>query len=163
MKTKSIRFFSPEENQTKTESPVKTKLLPTGRISASGRVLFPTATLEELGIEAENAWFQVGTDHGKRKIKNLYLVANDQQQGFQMVRTGRAYSLPLDKILSKGGIDYKAQNYVFEASIFDHEGSPAFQLALTGETPPEKQPYTGKPRGPKPKNQQAEVDKVAGE
>ncbi|QRR00181.1 hypothetical protein [Dyadobacter sandarakinus] len=163
MKAKSIRFFSPQENQAQQESPAKTKSLPTGRISPAGKVLFPAATLEELGIEAENAWFQVGTDQGKRKIKNLYLVPNDQQQGFQLVRTGRAYSLPLELILSKGGIDYKKQSYVFEASIFDHDGTPAYQLALATETPVEKQPYTGKPRGRKPKNQQSAVDKQAGE
>ncbi|QRR00115.1 hypothetical protein [Dyadobacter sandarakinus] len=163
MKAKSIRFFSPEENQAKQESTAKTKALPTGRISGSRKVLFPSATLEELGIESDNAWFQVGTDQGKRKIKNLYLVANDQQQGFQLVRTGRAYSLPLELILSKGGIDYQAQSYVFEASIFDHEGTPAYQLALAPESPQEKKPYTGKPRGRKPKNQQQEVDKQAGE
>ncbi|TDE08690.1 hypothetical protein [Dyadobacter psychrotolerans] len=151
MAPKDIRFFLPEENQPKTKEKVKVKTLPTGYISSAGKIIFLAATIEELGIEPENTKFQVGTDQGKRKIKNLYLIPTDQSNAFAIVRTGRGYSLALDLILSKGGIDYAGSKHVFTASIFDHEGVAGYALAISPETIVEKAPYTGKPRGRKPK------------
>lgn len=151
MAPKDIRFFLPEENQPKTKERVKAKALPTGYISNAGKIIFPAATIEELGIEPENTKFQVGTDQGKRKIKNLYLIPTDQQSSFSIVRTGRGYSLPLDLILSKGGIDYASSKHIFTASIFDHEGIAGYALAISPEIVIEKAPYTGKPRGRRPK------------
>jgi len=148
---KDIRFFSPEENQPKSKETIKNKALPTGYISTAGKIIFPSATIEELGIEPESTKFQVGTDQGKRKIKNLYLIPTDQPNAFSIVRTGRGYSLPLELILSKGGIDYSTAKYIFTASIFDHQGAAGYALAISPETVIEKAPYTGKPRGRKSK------------
>lgn len=148
IKMKNIKFFSPEENQEKATRSQKEKQLPGGRITSAGRIIFPAATLEELAIDT-NTRFQVGTDQGKRKMKNLYLVPTGEESGFQLVRMGRGYSLPLELILSKGGIDYATQEYVFTASIFMYEGAPAYQLAFSTKEP--KPAYTGKPRGRKPK------------
>jgi len=104
--------------------------------------------LEELAIDT-NTRFQVGTDQGKRKIKNLYLVPTGAESGFQLIRTGRGFSLPLELILSKGGIDYATQEYVFTASIFLYEDAPAYQLTFSTKEP--KPAYTGNSRGRKPK------------
>lgn len=161
MKAKNIRFFSPQENQAKTEKKPKAKSLPTGYISAAGKIVFPSATIEELGIEPDSTKFLVGTDDGKRKIKNLYLVPTDQQSAFSIVRTGRGYSLPLELILSKGGIDFKARKYVFTASIFNHDDAVGYALEITPEQPVEKVPYTGKPRGRRPKDSQQGDDQPA--
>ncbi|WP_138485266.1 hypothetical protein [Dyadobacter bucti] len=150
MKAKNIRFFSAQENEPKAEKKASTKSLPTGYISAAGKIVFPSAAIEELGIEPETTRFLVGTDDGKRKIKNLYLVPTDAQSAFSLVRTGRGYSLPLELILTKGGIDYSKQKYVFTASIFQHEDSVGYALEISPEQAIEKVPYTGKPRGPKP-------------
>lgn len=153
MASKDIRFFLPEENQPKTKEIVKAKALPTGYISSAGKIIFPAATIEELGIEPDSTKYQVGTDQGKRKIKNLYLIPTDQENAFSIVRTGRGYSLPLELILSKGGIDYNAAKYTFTASIFDHEGKAGYALAISPETIVAKAPYTGKPRGRKPRTE----------
>jgi hypothetical protein len=153
MPSKDIRFFSPEENEPKTKEKIQAKALPTGYISAAGKIIFPSATIEELGIEPENTKFQVGTDQGKRKIKNLYLIPTDQPSAFSIVRTGRGYSLPLEVILSKGGIDFNVNKYTFTASIFHHEGAVGYALTISPETVIEKAPYTGKPRGRRPKTE----------
>jgi len=147
-KMKNIKFFSPDDNQSNTVKPQIEKSLPTGRISSSGKIVFPAALLEELAIDV-NIQFQVGTDQGKRKIKNLYLVPTSQEAGFGLVRIGRGYSLPLELILSKGGINYATEDHIFTASIFLYEGAPAYKLAIQTKEP--KPPYTGKPRGRKPK------------
>ncbi|MCE7061968.1 hypothetical protein [Dyadobacter sp. CY343] len=161
MKAKNIRFFSPQENELQAEKNAKAKALPKGYISAAGKIVFPSAAIEELGIEPETTKFQVGTDGGKRKIKNLYLVPTEQQSAFSIVRTGRGYSLPLEVILSKGGIDYSNQKYVFTASIFQHEDSVGYALEIAPEQAIEKVPYTGKPRGRKSKASQQDTDQVS--
>lgn len=157
MKVKNLRFFTPEENQPIAVSLAKSKQLPTGHISPAGKLIFPFSTLEELGIEPENTRFQVGTDQGKRKIKNLYLVPTDAESSFSIVRTGRGYSLPLDVILMKGGIDFANQKFVYQASIFEYEGKPAYALEIKEEQLAEKVPYTGKPRGRRPAGQTTEA------
>ncbi|SKC19597.1 hypothetical protein [Dyadobacter psychrophilus] len=158
MKAKSIRFFSPQENEQKVDKKAKAKSLPKGYISAAGKIVFPSLTIEELGIEPDTTRFLVGTDDGKRKIKNLYLVPTNQDGAFSITRSGRGYSLPLDLILSKGGIDYGSQKYVFTASIFQHEGSVGYALEISPEQASEKVPYTGKPRGRRPKDSQQTDD-----
>jgi hypothetical protein len=134
MPPKDIRFFSPEENQPKSKETIKKKALPTGYISTKGKIIFPSATIEELGIEPESTKFQVGTDQGKRKIKNLYLIPTDGPNAFSIVRTGRGYSLPLEVILSKGGIDFNANRYTFTTSIFHHEGIVGYTLTISPQT-----------------------------
>ncbi|MCF2491501.1 hypothetical protein [Dyadobacter sp. CY347] len=161
MKAKNIRFFSPQENEQKAEKKAAVKSLPKGYISAVGKIVFPSVAIEELGIEPDTTKFLVGTDDGKRKIKNLYLIPTDQDSAFSITRSGRGYSLPLDLILSKGGIDYGNQKYVFTASIFQHEGSVGYALEISPEQAPEKAPYTGKPRGRRPKDSQQAADQPA--
>lgn len=158
MKAKNIRFFSPQENEQKSDKKATVKSLPKGYISAAGKIVFPSQAIEELGIEPDTTKFLVGTDDGKRKIKNLYLVPTDQDSAFSITRSGRGYSLPLELILSKGGIDYGNQKYVFTASIFQHEGSVGYALEISPEQALEKVPYTGKPRGRKPKDGQQAAD-----
>ncbi|WP_426293305.1 hypothetical protein ACN9ML_29310 [Dyadobacter endophyticus] len=157
MKGKNLRFFTPEENQPKAERREKSKQLPTGHITSTGKLVFPAATLSELGIEPENMHFQLGTDQGKRKIKALYLVPTGNEGAFNIVRTGRGYALPLDVILSKGGIDYASRKFIFTASIFLHEGSTAYALEISEEPQSEKAAYTGKPRGRKPASKNLEA------
>lgn len=149
MKGKNLRFFTPEENQPKIERRTKTKPLPTGYISSTGKLIFSTTTLEELGLAPDEMHFQLGTDQGKRKIKALYLIPTDSEEAFSIVRTGRGYALPLGVILTKGGIEFSTRKYIFVASIFLHDGSTAYALEISEEQQTEKTPYTGKPRGRK--------------
>lgn len=161
MKVKNIRFFTSQENEPTVEKQNKAKSLPKGYISAAGKIVFPSLAIEELGIEPDSTKFLVGTDDGKRKIKNLYLVPTDQEGAFAITRSGRGYSLPLELILSKGGIDYSNQKYVFTASIFQHEGLVGYALEISPEQASEKAPYTGKPRGRRPKDSQQAADQPA--
>ncbi len=149
MKGKNLRFFTLEDNQPETERKAKVKPLPAGYISPAGKLIFPATTMEELGLVPDEMRFRLGTDQGKRKIKNLYLIPTDNEDAFGIVRTGRGYALPLNLILSKGGIEFANRKHVFIASIFLHEGSTAYALAISEERQSEKAPYTGKPRGRK--------------
>lgn len=151
MKARAIKFFSPEENISvvkKTQEQPK----PTGYISGSGKLVLPPKTLEELGIEPENSRFKIGTQQGKRTLKNLYLIPSTEENGtFALTRSGRGYSIPLELILRKGGIDFESTKYIFEITLFNYEeGVVGYELALNTEEP--KPAYTGKPRGRKPKN-----------
>ena len=152
MKVKSIKFFSPEENAPKTEKVIsKPKVKPTGYISGTGKLVFPANTLEELGIEPETALFKIGTQQGKRTVKFLYLIPSaDSNESFAMVKSGRGYVIPLAIILRKGGVDFENIKYTFEVSLFSYEeGVAGYELAIGNSEP--KPPYTGKPRGRKPK------------
>ncbi|SEJ15634.1 hypothetical protein SAMN05216327_106381 [Dyadobacter sp. SG02] len=88
MKIPQIKFFTPEENAPlAAKSVVKAK--PTGHISESGMLIFPKATLEEIGVEPQTALFKIGTAEGKRKIKSLYLIPTEEQAGsFAFTRIG---------------------------------------------------------------------------
>lgn len=160
MKTRILKFFSPSENQPN-DVKLKDKMKPTGYISNTGKVVLPNITLEELGIEVEQTKFKVGTDEGKRKIKSLYLVPTDGQEGvFLFEKTGRGAALALPYILQNGGVDYVATKYSFSVSIFSYtEGSIGYELSLLAEDKGSqpKPAYTGKPRGRKPKSAIAEV------
>jgi hypothetical protein len=150
MKNKAIKFFSPLENtpeSSKTKN--KSQSAPTGYISAAGKLVFPTATLEELGIEAESAHFQIGSQEGKRKLKSLYLVpSNDLNGAFALEKSGRGYVIPLGIILKKGGVDFDNAKYTFTVLPFNYsEGVTGYELTLVSSAP--KPEYTGKPRGRK--------------
>lgn len=152
MKIKSIKFFAPEENAPVQKSAPKAKPLPTGYISASGKLVFPSASLEELGIEAASSQFKIGTDEGKRKIKSLYLVPSESaEKAFSFERSGRGgYVIPLALILKKGGIDFESAKVTFSVSLFHYdEGVVGYQLTFENSAP--KPEYTGKPRGRKPR------------
>jgi hypothetical protein len=151
MKARAIKFFSPDENVSVTKKPQE-KSKPTGYISSSGKLVLPPKTLEELGIEPETGRFKIGTQQGKRTLKYLYLIPSTEEEGtFALTRSGRGYSIPLELILRKGGVDFESTKYIFEITLFNYdEGVVGFELALGTEDP--KPAYTGKPRGRKPKN-----------
>ncbi|MCE7039677.1 hypothetical protein [Dyadobacter sp. CY312] len=150
MKNKAIKFFTPQENSPETsKAKSKSKSAPTGYISATGKLVFPTATLQELGIEGESVHFQIGSQEGKRKLKSLYLVpANDQDGTFALEKSGRGYVIPLALILKKGGVDFENTKYTFSVELFNYsEGVVGYELTLISSAP--KPEYTGKPRGRK--------------
>ncbi|GGH42604.1 hypothetical protein GCM10007423_39340 [Dyadobacter endophyticus] len=152
MKTPQIKFFSPEDNtEPVSKAAGKAKPKPSGYISDNGTLVFPKATLEEIGVEPETALFKVGTAEGKRKIKSLYLISTEEQEGaFAFARIGRGSGIALSVILKRGGIDYEAAKHVFTVTIFNYtEGVVGYELAIEIEAP--KELYTGKPRGRKRK------------
>jgi hypothetical protein len=151
MKQKAIKFFSPEENVPKTKTTEKAAPLPTGYISSSGKLVFPAAALQDLGIDPESTKFKIGTQEGKRKIKSVYLVpASNSDQTFSFEKSGRGHVIPLAVILKKGGVDFESQKLIFKISIFDFEqATKGYELAIESEAP--KPEYTGKPRGRKAK------------
>ncbi|QRR00554.1 hypothetical protein [Dyadobacter sandarakinus] len=150
MKPKTIKFFSPEENAPKTET--KSQAKPGGYISGSGKLVFPSKTLEELGIEPDAAHFKIGTQDGKRKMKYLYLIPTTDADSFSLVKSGRGYVVPLSLILQKGGIDFANTKHEFVVTLFNYEeGVTGFELELTSNE--EKPEYTGKRRGRKPKSE----------
>ncbi|KAA6439838.1 hypothetical protein FEM33_10320 [Dyadobacter flavalbus] len=148
MKAKAIKFFSPQENNSKVEVS-KPKL--TGYISGSGKIILPVIALQELDIEAEKARFKIGTDQGKRKFKSVYLIpSEDENETFALVKSGRGYVIPLGKILKQGGIDFENNKYTFAINPFHYdEGVVGYELTLSSEEP--AAPATGKRRGRKPK------------
>lgn len=151
MKTPQIKFFTLEENAPKAPKAVE-KAKPSGHISEAGTLIFPKTTLEEIGVEPESAFFKIGTAEGKRKIKSLYLVPTEEQEGaFAFSRVGRGSGIALPVILKRGGIDFETVKHVFTVSIFNYsEGVIGYELAIQPEAP--KEPYTGKPRGRKRKD-----------
>ncbi|SFF31725.1 hypothetical protein [Spirosoma endophyticum] len=157
MKALTINFFSPTENRpTKTKSPKAakpTKVALTGYISATGKLTLPTKTVANLGINLDDTLFKVGMDQGKRKAKSLYLVpGSDSEETFSFEKAAKSYTLALPFILTKSGVDYAKTKYAFTIRLFDYEGSTALELKLAAEAAPAKVPYTGKPRGRKPKS-----------
>jgi hypothetical protein len=150
MKNKAIKFFTPQENSPETpKAKAKSKEAPTGYISAAGKLVFPTATLAELEIQAESAHFKIGTQEGKRKLKSLYLIpSEDQNDSFAFEKSGRGFVIPLSFILKKGGIDFDSTKYTFSVNSFTYEeGVSGYELTLISSAP--KPEYTGKPRGRK--------------
>lgn len=150
MKNKAIRFFTPQENTVEVSKvKEKSKPVPTGYVSAVGKLVFSNATLEDLGIQAESAFFKIGTQEGKRKLKSLYLVPSKDENGaFAFEKSAKGYIIPLAIILKKGGIDFETTKYTFAVTTFDFEdGIPGYELELISSAP--KPEYTGKPRGRK--------------
>ena len=160
MKAVNIRFFSPTENSDpKTEAPKALKLpkvVLIGYISPAGKLVLPHKTAANLGIDLDETPFKIGMDQGKRKAKSLYLVpTTSDQESFSFEKAAKSYTLALPLILKKSGVDYATAKYSFTIRLFEHEGTTAFELQLTPETAISKKPYTGKPRGRKPKVNQA--------
>nr|WP_295935009.1 hypothetical protein [uncultured Dyadobacter sp.] len=151
MKLKAIKFFSPEENVSKTKAVEKAAPLPTGYISNSGKLVFPASALRDLGIDPESTHFKIGTQEGKRKIKSVYLVpAVGSDQTFSFEKSGRGHVIPLALILKKGNVNFNSEKLIFKISTFDFDqATKGYELAIETEAP--KPEYTGKPRGRKPK------------
>jgi len=150
MKLKAIKFFSPEENVSKTKVVEKAAPLPTGYISNSGKLVFPASALRDLGIDPESTYFKIGTQEGKRKIKSVYLVpAASSDQTFSFEKSGRGHVIPLALILKKGNVNFESEKLIFKISTFDFDQTTkGYELAIETEAP--KPEYTGKPRGRKP-------------
>lgn len=151
MKASAIKFFSPEENVIVTKKP-KEQPKPTGYISGTGKLVLPPKTLEELGIEPLTTRFKIGAQQGKRTLKYLYLIPSSDSTGtFSLSKSGRGFSIPLDVILKKSGVDFEQTKYTFTVTLFNYEeGVVGYELELGTSEP--KPAYTGKPRGRKPKN-----------
>ena len=152
MKASAIKFFSPDENVAITKKP-KEQPKPTGYISSTGKLVLPPKTLEELGIEPASTRFRIGTQQGKRTLKNLYLIPSADSEGtFGLTKSGRGYSIPLEIILKKGGVDFEQAKYTFAITLFNYEeGVVGYELELSSADSKPKPEYTGKPRGRRPK------------
>lgn len=157
MKSRDIRFFSSDENdlpkEGKAETPKSKKVVLTGYISNAGKVVFPTKTVAGLGITIENTAFKVGMLEGKRKAKYLYAVpaAEGETNTFQFEKAAKSHTMSLPVILKKSGVNFKKTKYVFVVDTFDYQGVTGLELELSQYEETPKKPYTGKPRGRKPK------------
>ena len=156
MKAVNIRFFSLTDNSDpKTKSskaPKLPKVVLTGYISPVGKLVLPDKTAANLGIDLDNTPFKVGMDQGKRKAKSLYLVpTTSNQESFIFEKTAKSYTLALPFILKKSGVDFTKTKYDFTIRLFEYEGTTAFELKVAPKAAATKVPYTGKPRGRKPK------------
>ena len=160
MKIKPIRFFSPQDNtlakpKKETAKAKKTKPLKLeGYISPSGKLVIPAKTFDQLDFPADTTFLQIGADAGKRKIKTLYLVPTDSQDGaFELVKAAKSYTISLGHILKSGGIDFAETKYSFTLAPYTEEaGTTGYALKLTSDqAKPAKPAYTGKPRGRRPK------------
>lgn len=159
MKALTINFFSPTENiPTKAKSPKAAKpakVSLTGYISSTGKLTLPAKTVNKLGVDLNATPFKVGMDQGKRKAKSLYLIpASGPEETFTFEKAAKSYTLALPFILTKSGVDYAKTKYNFTIRLFEYEGTTAFELQLAPESAKTKVPYTGKPRGRKPKQDQ---------
>lgn len=159
MKALTINFFSPTENSpTKAKSPKAAKpakVSLTGYISSKGKLTLPAKTVNNLGVDLNATPFKVGMDQAKRKAKSLYLVpASGPEETFSFEKGAKSYTLALPFILKKSGVDYTKGKFSFTIRLFDYEGTTAFELQLAPDAAAPKVPYTGKPRGRKPKQDQ---------
>lgn len=156
MKAVNIRFFSPADNSDRKMKAPKAPKLPkvvlTGYISPAGKLVLPAKTAANLGIDLDKTLFKVGMDEGKRKAKSLYLVPSTTAEGtFVFEKAAKSYTLALPFILKKSGVDFTKTKYDFTIRLFEYEGTTAFELKIAPEALTVKVPYTGKPRGRKPK------------
>lgn len=156
MKAINIHFFSPTENsqaKPKTEKAAKpTRVVLTGYVSSTGKLVLPAKTVANLGVDLDNTSFKVGMLEGKRKANSLYLVpAGNGQELFTFEKTAKSFTLALPFILKKSGVNFSKTKYDFTIHLFGYEGTTAFELKLAPQATTPKVPYTGKPRGRKPK------------
>ena len=159
MKDIAIDFFSVQENKPLKETKEKTtkaaKPVLTGYISPSGKVVLPARTVAQLDVSIDETAFKVGKQQGKRKAKSIYMVpeSGDETNTFRFTKAAKSYTMLLPVILQNNGVDYADVKYSFTINPIDYNGQTALELKLTKEETGEKKPYTGKPRGRKPKAQ----------
>lgn len=157
MKNIEIDFFSVHENKPakpKKEKPAKAETpVLTGYISPSGKLVLPAKTVAQLGMDIEGTAFKVGKQQGKRKAKSLYVVPehDDQTNTFRFAKAAKSYTMLLPVILQNNGIDFTEAKYNFVVNPVSYNGTTALELKLSKEETEPKKPYTGKPRGRKPK------------
>lgn len=158
MKVTALKFFSPKENSKTVEKKAGKPVILKGYISTSGKLIFPDKVAEKLGVDLSAAVFKIGTQAGKRKLTSLYLVPASEGEPdlFKMTKAAKSYNIALGVILKTGGVDYVETKYSFIINPFEYEGVTAYELELVNEKE-EKTPYTGKPRGRKPKVKEAEA------
>ena len=153
MKATTLRFLSPSEN-TQPKKTKPQKMVFTGYISGAGKLVFPDKTTAGLGVDFTDATFKIGVQNGKAKASAIYMVPanNDDQDTFSLQRAAKGYTLLLAGILATIGVDYAKNKQRFVIRTVDFDGTDVLELQLqTKEADGPKVPYTGKPRGPKPK------------
>jgi hypothetical protein len=151
-----IRYFSPEENtKPRAKRTVRKPVKVTGYISSGGKIVLPQKSVSQLGIDFGSARFKLGTEGGKRKIKSLIIVPSTDEAGtFTFTKAAKSYTMALGVLLTKNGVDFGSKKYTFTVSPLSVDDSTS-GYELKFEDPTEKPAYTGKRRGPKPKNQAA--------
>lgn len=162
MKAKQIRFFTALENapakaKEKVIKPAEAPKLE-GYISSTGKLVFPRKTVDQLKLD-DAIRFQIGSEPGKRKLKVLYLVpiqSGQQVESFAWTKAAKSYTIAINYILQKGGLNYSQTKYTFTLTAFDYqEGIVGYELKL--QSPGLNKPaYTGKPRGRKRKTESEE-------
>ena len=153
-----IRFFTQADNQVATKMAKSDKVIKsaplTGYVSPTGKLVLPAKTGQATSDLSGVQTMKVGSPAGKRKLTILYLVPSDEQdtEGFAVTSTPRGLTIELAQILANGRVDYKTNKYSFTLTPFAYqEGITGYELALTAQRAQPKAPYTGKPRGRKPK------------
>lgn len=150
MKATTIHYFSPEDNTESTEKSAPKATSITGYVSASGKLVFPNKSVEQLPFNPDSTQFKIGAPEGKRKLKSLYLVPGNDEQGgsFEMTKGAKSYTIPLAVILQKGGVDYANAKYSFTIKPFEFDGGiTAYELQFAKTATDD----AGKPRGRKKK------------
>jgi hypothetical protein len=151
-----IRYFSPEENtKPRAKRTVRKPVKVTGYISSGGKIVLPQKSVSQLGIDLGSTRFKVGTEGGKRKIKSLIMVpAGDEAGTFAFSKAAKSYTMSMAVILGKNGVEYSSKKYTFTVTPLSVDDSTS-GYELKFDDPTDKPAYTGKRRGPKPKNQVA--------
>ena len=156
MKASNIRFFSPTENRkAQPETQLVSKppqIALAGYVSSGGKLMFPNKMVSNLGIDLDTTLFKVGMEEGKRKAKQIYLVpTSNDQESFRFEKAAKSYTLALPFILKKYGVDFSKAKFGFTIQLFEYEGTPSLELQMAVPQTTTKAPYTGKPRGRKPR------------
>lgn len=143
MNLDDIRFFSPQENKAERKARTKAEAdtQATGYISATGKVIIPQKTAEEVGLDTGHTTYMVGTQQNKRKLKSLYVIpaSGDVEGTFEMQSSGRNNFIPLGVILEKSGVDYQNSKYTFDVSPFVYgDNIKGVELKLNAPTPKAK-------------------------
>ncbi|GAA4460612.1 hypothetical protein GCM10023189_35960 [Nibrella saemangeumensis] len=155
MKQKKIRYFSPQEIQgRKTKEAPKENVLKCS-VSKTGRLSIPQNVQEELGMDSSSTKFKVGTEDRKRQFKTLFLIpaGQDDQDAFDLAKTGRGQTISLAGVFDKVGLDYATQQHEFTIKPFSQEGVSGYALQLVDESSPRQKPEGGGRRGRKKASQ----------
>ena len=152
MKATEIRFFDQAENEEATpKKKAKKTAAPTGYISPIGKLVLPNKTVDQLGLDLDNAMFKVGAQAGKRKLKHLFLLPAQSADSstFKMEKAAKSYSISLAIILQRGGIDFANHKYTFTVEAIDYQGESGYSLKLGKHTAKAAKPTTTRAAGPR--------------
>lgn len=137
MKLDDLRFFSPEENKA-TKLKEEVTVQPTGYISATGKLIIPQKSAEEVGMDSDSRSFKIGVQENKRKLKTLYVVpASEDEEGvFELKSSGRNNFIQLGVILDKSGVDFQNNKYTFEINAYEFDDNVVgYELKLDSPAP----------------------------